>query len=497
MKMWKVRASLFLIILTAFVSFFMMSCPLGQSPDDSPETNNDNTNEEPEAETNTLIVKGRLGESLSIAKGIASRGITNVVSHIASIPIVLGQPSLGSVITTPVNADGNFNMDIPKESGTSTLFMMENENSESLEERSQGFLSLNSTNGVADLVLIPTDLASRSLDFGTVNLVNGIGVGSRTLESQKDEFTIEFDKLLETAYHDDLYKHIKNQYVNTDHQTGQGYYLRTRCYFTGTLDAAVNKWWDIDSWVNTKGFNIRVDVCEPKEYSYQDLVTGAVDVEMIPPQTFTIPYSQPTLQFDSDTPVLASIALQKEIIDAHLPLSVNESFDWPGRTGWILEFNGLENLIDGTWKMNLWKGGVKTELAVFDMQSIDPFTSDGSFIYYVPSFRVITDQDKKITRIDLAWYGWNPFMCEYERITDLTTFKRLANAFTISIVGDLYTDEHGQQVNDHENFTDSLYMTPEQNWYLGTNIPTGGKAVDWIVAEYPIASVEYMFSLYQ
>lgn len=146
--------------------------------------------------------------------------------------------------------------------------------------------------------------------------------------------------------------------------------------------------------------------------------------------------------------------------------------------------------------MNLLKGGEKTELAVFDMQSIDPFTANGSFIYYVPSFRVITDANNKITRIDLAWYAWNPFMCQYERITDLTMFKRLTTATTVSIIGALILDAHGDWVNDPENFLDSLQMTPERDWYLGTIIPSGGKAVEWIVAEYPIAGVEYMFTLY-
>jgi len=495
MRTKKFRNSLCLLTLTAVVSLLLAGCPLGQANNDSSETNDDNTSEEAEEDPNILTVKGTLGSSISIAKGDTSRGIGNVVSHIASIPIIAGQPGLGSIITTPVNADGTFSMDIPKESGTSTLFLMENKSSESLEERTQGFLSLNSTNGVADLVLIPTDLASRSLDFGTVTLVNGVGVGSRTLESQKDEFTIEFDKLLETAYHDDLFKHIKNQYVNTDHETGDGYSLRTRCYFTGSIDSAVNKWWDYDSWVHTKGFNIRVDSCEPKGYTYQDLVDGVVDVEMIPPQEFTIPYSEPALKFSPTSPLKASIPLQNDF-QKGFPLSANKSY-YPGnKTGWILEFDGLEDLTDGIWKMNLLKGGEKTELAVFDMQSIDPFTANGSFIYYVPSFRVITDANNRISRIDLAWYAWNPFMEQYERVSDLTTFKRLTTATTVAIMGGLILDENGDWVNDPENFLDSLQMTPQRNWYLGTNIPSDGKAVEWIVAEYPIAGVEYMFTLY-
>ncbi len=495
MKNKKFRNSLCLLTLTVLVSLLIASCPLGQASNDSTETDEDNSSEEAEEDPNVLTVTGTLGSSISIAKGDASRGIGNVVSHIASIPIIAGQPGLGSIITTPVNADGTFSMDIPKESGTSTLFLMENKSSESLEERTQGFLSLNSTNGVADLVLIPTDLASRSLDFGTVTLVNGVGVGSRTLESQKDEFTIEFDKLLETAYHDDLFKHIKNQYVNTDHETGDGYSLRTRCYFTGKMGNAENQWFDKNLWTHTEGFNIRIDIVEPKGYSFNDIETGTVDVEVIPPYDFTLTNLEPPMKLGPSKPILASMAYWTNIKNACAPPWVGAGQYWNGKTGWVFEFDGREDLKDGNWRMNLLKNTAKTDLAVFDMQSIDPFTPDGKFIYYVPSFRIITEANKRISRIDLAWYAWNPYMTEYERVTDLSTLLRLGKTFTVSLI-DMITDQNGNNTNDGENFNDSLQMFPTRNWYLGDTVPLGGTPVDWLVVCYSISSVEYTFTLY-
>ena len=482
------RSESFLIFLVFIIicSAVLVGCPVPTDTSITSTTIGDGT----------VTISGKLGTGLSVSRGgVGSRSIAGAVSHIAAIPVIAGSPDLGQVQTTPVAIDGSFNVELTPQTNVSTLLLLVNDDAATLEEKAVGFASLNSTNG-ADLVLFPFDMASRSMDFGTLNLADGMAVSSKSLESQQDAFTLEFDELLQTAYHDNLFKHIKNQYVNTNHQTGEEYWERTLCYFTGDIADSENKWNSISSWVHTPGFNMKIEITSPQSYSYQDIVNRIVDIEMVPPQTFTLKgaYSPPIV-ISSESPLLASLAFQTNVVEASASPYLNEFPDWYGKTGYVFEFYGNEELINGKWKMNLLRGGARTELALFDMQAASSFTADGSFIYYMPSIRIITDSNRRVSRIDIAWYAWNPFMCTYERLTDLSAFMRLSNGFSFCI-SKMRTDAQGKNYNDVEYLPASLQMVPTRNWYLGSTVPQGGTDISWVNTLFIIAGVEYTFTLY-
>ena len=438
-------------------------------------------------EAGSLTITGRLGSGFSVARrSTGSRSIAGAVSHIASIPVIAGSPDLGQVQNTAIASNGSFSVALTPQANASTLLLLVNEHATTLEEKAVGFASLKSDNG-ADLLLFPFDLASRSMDFGTLNLSNGMAVSSSSLESQQDAFTLAFDELLQTAYHDNLFKCVKNQYVNTSPDSYKGYWVRTRCKFESQLELATNEWNPISSWTWTPGFNVRIDVTDPDGYQFQDVADGIVDLEVVPPQTFTIPtVSGPPLVISPSNPVLASMAFGDTYKRPNASLWVMNDPASPGTEGFLFEFDGEENLVNGNWKMNLVRGGTRTELALFDMQSIVPFTADGSFIYYLPSVRAVTDASGKITRIDMTWFAWNPFMNMYERVTDMSTFMRLVRNFNLTIT-DYTTDE--------ESFVNMLAMTPAKKWYIGNTIPPGGLETVAIGAGYEIAGVEYGFRL--
>ena len=441
----------------------------------------------PSGSDGIVTITGRLGTGLSVSRGgINGKSIAGAVSHIAAIPVIAGSPDLGQVQTTPVAVDGSFNVELTPQANVSTLLLLVNDDAATLEEKAVGFASLKSTNG-ADLVLFPFDLASRSMDFGTLNLANGMVVSSKSLESQQDAFTLAFDEILQTAYHDNLFKCIKNLYVNSDPNIFKGYWERTRCRFESKLELATNTWNSISSWQYTPGFNMRIDVANPDEYQFQDIANGVVDIEVVPPQTFTIPIvSGPPLVISPDNPILSSMAFGTVYSRPNASLWIEADPASPAGNAYLFEFDGEEDLIGGNWKMNLIRGSTKTELALFDMQSIDPFTADGSFIYYLPTIRVITEASGRVSRIDMAWFAWNPFMAMYERVTDMSTFMRLAQTFSLTIT-DWSTNE--------EMFIASLAMVPTKNWYIGETIPSGGLKLGGVGAGFTIASVEYGFRL--
>lgn len=369
------------------------------------------------------------------------------------------------------------------------MLLLTNDQATTLEEKAIGFITLSSAKG-ADLLLYPFDLASRDLDFGVVNMVDGTPTGTNNLESYKDAFTEDFNKILETAYHDNLFKDIKNQYVNTDRDFGIGAFERTRCYFNASLSDATTDWLDLEKWQHVGYSNMRIDVISPAGYSYDDIKNGVVDIELIPPQKITVLTSPPTV-FDQSNPILTSMIFGNSPIQGGgLNCDIGAYFD--NRTGYTLEFSCNELLQDGVWRMNLIKGTTKNEIALFDLQSASPFDKNGSFLYYMPRFKVNTDQNSKITSIDLLWYAWNPFVKEYERVINFSTFDRLISG------GRMVTIAHYLSNNDskEELFPNSItHCEPLQNWYIGDVVPSDGTSVQWIDVWYMIAGVEYKFSI--
>ena len=164
-----------------------------------------------------------------------------------------------------------------------------------------------------------------------------------------------------------------------------------------------------------------------------------------------------------------------------------------GRTeedgGYVIEFDGEENLDNGLWRLNLIKGGTRSELSLFDMQAIDPFTEDaaGAFIYYLPSVLIQADAASRIKSIVVSWYAWDPVAGDYRAVTDFTAFDALIRGYNVSIVS--------KSITASEDVTDQSSFVPVNAHYL-ENPQDGGNLVDWVRVGYTISGVEYFFTLY-
>ena len=482
-----IKSSGFLILLVLAIvgSGLLLGCPVPTDTSITSTTIGDGT----------VTISGKLGTGLSVSRGgIGSRSIAGAVSHIAAIPVVASGPLIGQEQVSQINVDGSFSMQMAPQTGVSTLFLLINQDATTLEEKAVAFTSLLSTQGES-LALFPMDLASRNLDFGTLNLQNGDAVSSKSLESQSDVFTMEFNNLLQIAFHDNSFKHVKNEYVNTHQDTGEEFHERTRCCFNTSISNSLNKWMDLDTWNHTSGFNMRIDVFYPKGYSYSDITSGIVDVEMVPPQTFTLAIYEPPIVLGPTNPILASMALRDDIRQASSPPWLTGPAQ-SGMDSYVLEFDGRENLTNGEWKMNLLRSGGRSELALFDLQAVSPFTAGGAFIYYYPKFKVSVDSSKKITAIDIVWYSWNPYMNEYERVLDFSTFNRIIPNYAVNIAYN-QTNSEGIVRDNGETFSDNpQHCKLVNDWYVDNTINTDAIVLDWMRVVYSIAGVEYMFTLY-
>jgi len=476
-------------LFTAFIMLFFSCNPSG--PDE-----NQPGNRQP---GEPITISGRLGPGLSVApsharRGIAARSIAGAVSGIASIPVIAGNAGIGpETEVLPVATDGSFSITLQPGADESALLLLVNENYATLEEKAVGFVSLADSSGV-DLSLLPLGNAKRDLEFGTISSGQTGITSEYSLSEQALNFSETFDTLLETAYRDNLFKHAKNMYVNLDVDSGQWMMERTRCYATGTIAQSENTLMPVSGWEFTPGFNMRIDAQDPSGHSYDSIISGVDDVEILPPEDITLKNTDPPLVFGPDDPLLVS---QARALPSGNALWFSSDTGRPEADGgYVIEFDGEENLGNGLWRFNLLKGGVRSELALFDVQSVDPFTDDAAraFIYYLPSISITTDTASRLLSIAVTWYAWNPVAGAYQALSDFTAFDSLIENYTTGIVS-MKTDPDGVNYNDEESTNNQALSVPERAWYL-MSVPADGTKVDWIRINYAISGVEYFFTLY-
>jgi len=441
-----------------------------------------------------ITISGKLGVGLyvvqNVARGTAAgRSIAGAVSGIASIPVIAGSASIGpDTELLPVLPDGSFSATLQPEADASWLLLLVNESYATLDEKAAGFISFRDQSGV-DLSLLPLGNAKRDLEFGDISSdISGIS-SEYSLASQADTFAESFATLLETAYRDNLFKHAKNLYVNLEATSGQWIKERTRCYATGLTAQAENSSLPVDAWEFTPGFNMRIDAFYPAGHSYASLDSGSDDIEIVPPEVITLKtYTlDPPFVFSPESPLLLSVARTLPAGNSIWFISGNGEIDGDG--GYTIEFDGNENLGNGLWLFNLLKGGVRSELALFDVQSIDPFTADDdrAFLYYLPSINIATDNASKILSVSVSWFAWDPLAGAYREVIDFTAFDALIQNYTIEIMGTTYNDE--VSVNNLALFI------PMRIWYL-RDATFDNTRVEWVRVRYTISGVEYFFTLY-
>ena len=446
-----------------------------------------------------ITISGKLGTGLSVAQngdrgGVPARSIAGAVSGIASIPVIAGSANVGpETEMLPILTDGSFSATLQPDPDASWLLLLVDEGSETLDNKASGFISLRDQSGV-DLSLLPLGNAKRDLEFGAISSDSSGITSEYSLADQADTFAESFAVLLETAYRDNLFKHAKNLYVNLDKSSGQWMMERTRCYATSTIAQARNSFFPVGNWEFTPGFNMRIDAQKPDGHSYDSIISGIDDIEIVPPVSITLKNTDPPLVFSPDSPLLVSVA---RTLSAGSALWFSSDTGRPEDDGgYVVEFDGEENLGNGLWRFNLLKRGVRSELALFDIQSIDPFTidTDGAFIYYLPSIRIETDASSRIISVAVSWFAWDPSTRAYREVVDFSAFNTLIQNYSTGIVV-MKTNPYGINYNDEESADNLAQFMPLRDWYLA-DVPIDGTKVDWVRINYAISGVEYFFTLY-
>jgi hypothetical protein len=425
-------------------------------------------------------ISGKLGTGYTAARSLPRGGTAPAaVTAVICIPVRNGMPDFSSLIKTPVAADGSFQLDVtPGSADEMDVFLLVNENATTLEEKCAGPVVIKSASG-SELVGIPLDFLTRGLDFGTVTTSGSDAVSSNSLESEQGAFSLTFDQLLETAYVGSLYKMARNDYVNRDPLTHQWFRYSYGQTFGGALSDAVNAPTTAASILAHQSYSFGVMALDPAGHTPDEVVSGTVNVEIVPPEPICIPASSDS--FGPTSPLSSTHPLSSFVVSKTDPSALPTGYT----SGYGIGGSILHPLNAGFWTVNV----DRVEKALFDMDAAVSFTPQGQFMFYVPSFRIETDGSGRVTAVDLTWLAWDPPRSAYRTVTNLSTFARLGAGWALGL--------NSQSPETHEYIDRGTHVTSfAHNWYV-SNPPPDGVLLDMVTTAYAIAGFSFGFSLNQ
>ena len=295
-----------------------------------------------------------------------------------------------------------------------------------------GFLSLGGTDS---LVSIPVADLKNDLDMGTVNqgsYDNDTGDNAsdeaigKTIDETADKFaTFTSDQLKVRASADDYVKMIKNIYVNGSSNYSELSFMEVRYKYMSKVTNDV--FTDFD---NATGLGIGLAIFVKST----DTMTadGSKSYTLIPPgSTFLKTFHDngtvnTSVEYSSTNPFV----LDGDSDPSWGKLSTRR-FD----VGDMYWGNGyyLSTLPEGYWILN---DNNSSTIGYYDISLVNPIGSDNISNTYVPSIKLETNSDAKVSKVHLKWYLHNG--TSYYEVTDLTSFWENASRVTLGVGDQTY-----------------------------------------------------------
>ena len=295
-----------------------------------------------------------------------------------------------------------------------------------------GFLSLGGTDS---LVSIPVADLKDNLDMGTLNqgsYHNETGDNSsdeaigKTIDETADKFaTFTSDQLKVRASADDYVKITKNMYVNSTSDFSEYDMAGVGYKYLSTIVNDVYTDFDNATYL---GAQVSIGL-----RSANTLTTdGTMSYTLTPPGTTYLRHIydngtvDTSVEYNSSNPFV---------------LDGNSESQWGNLDS---KYNNINVALDGNrYYLSTIPEGVwiltdnnSSTLGYYDLSLTNPIGSDNYSKTYVPSIKLETNSDAKVSKVHLKWYLHNG--TSYYEVTDLTSFWANASRVTLGVGDQTY-----------------------------------------------------------
>lgn len=425
------------------------------------------------------------GSGNTIAPSVVLGGsLGDAINAIGSIDLVSNdlETVVEEIETHPVDETGAF--DFPVDTGSNNVFLVLNEEGATNFEKFVAFLVVE--DGGSILEEIPVGASVSTIDFGTVDVVGENATSEFAFSQFDDYFSLDQDELGQIASLDDYLRTLKNIYINT-FDDGTSVRLSYFTYgFYVDYSAIENQWSPMEAIeyqaAGAPRFEFRLD----GEISFDSLINETNVIELFPPsEVITVDQTMsPTRPFTTvDDGLIDDFSRDIQVTNgerhtfrgyfyirepdgADIALSPHLNYaGWP-EGDWRFEINGAPR-------------------AYFDLAATDPVLPDGRPKGLVPSLRIDTAADGRITQARVRWYYYDATVDDYELITNTDELGQLIEWFgfgcvdgngltTYENVSQAAADEMADRGHFEEGFDNfdqlGFVATPsdfQETWYFG------------------------------
>ncbi|MEK6744235.1 MAG: hypothetical protein AABZ15_11515 [Nitrospirota bacterium] len=352
------------------------------------------------------------------------------VNEVIAIPIYSGSLSarnMPSSQTATIDvATGNFSLSLAKDSDWLLLLINSNLTGTS---RFVGSVALNA--GTDSMLGFPaTDSTLTTMNLGTINRpgFNGDGLTTRTVGTT--DFSLTTSQITAMAKTDKFFRNamnIVNNYEQFGNGVGKYYQLRPDFHWEGSLPSLV-----------TAGALSSAPSLTYKGMNFQlDQNTDSVSMTSVC-NTTGIVTLHPPVSAGTVTMGFNAYSYANPIKNSGNGCSL-----WNGGPAVQTDYNGIyasngydhisfsviDSFTSGTIPSGFWEWKESDEVkAAFDIANINPpITNTGQLKGFVPAYKITTDGNKKITRVDIAWYFYDSGIYTQLTTSDLKVLKHFVS----------------------------------------------------------------------
>jgi len=406
-------------------------------------------------------ITGTLGTGYSVNRSISSRfansssdNSSQTANQVWAIPISRTKPYEGtSNVSLNYNlmlqeghaskigrqifniaSDGTFALDVHLNCITSStmgclgyVFVLVNTTKTEKKDHIIGFLSLGGTDS---LISIPVSDLKDNLDMGTVNqgsYDNETGDNSsdeaigKTIDETADRFaTFTSDQLKVRASADDYVKILKNMYVNSTSDFSEYDMAGVRFNYFSTVVNDV--FTDFDN-ATALGSQVSIGVRNENAFTRD----GTISYTLTPPGSTYMRHIYDNGTLDTSVEYNSSNPFVLDGVSDPNWGSLNSQYD-----SFDLALDGnryyLSTIPEGYWILT---DNNSSTLGYYDLSLTNPIGSDNFSKTYVPSIKLETNSDSKVSKVHLKWYLHNG--TSYYEVTDLTSFWANASKVTVGV----------------------------------------------------------------
>jgi len=391
------------------------------------------------SDANTVILTGFLGDGYQVKNSAKELypleyHTTNeeepiVVNQIWALPITqkLGWWTLENKKIITIQENGTFQITLSITDDSDWILLLLNTNAPEKRDQLIGYVALKEVE--ESLINIPIPEANSDIELGEINQNGDDALSENTIDDVAEDFSLSAEELKEMAKTDDLFKLIKNVYMNFNEETGISYGTETQFIWEDLLNNLKNAYANpLNYWY--KSYRIIITTNDMEIFQLPELANRQYLASLYPPSEIHHIFSDKVS--DPENPI------SNDEVDGILYLGDNMAcgdddfwaFGDENSIGFYLPRIGVDNeqVAAGDWILKKEFPDDPTqniEVARFDFAPASPLYDDKNPRAYMPSPRIVVDQNNVIQRVDLKWYLFDTSNDEFKEITNLIILNKM------------------------------------------------------------------------